>query len=240
MNEKQFMAPIKSESLVQEVINRITEAIISGDLAPGDQLPTELELMNIGVSRNTVREAIRTLIAYGVVEIRRPKGTFVCDGKSPKMLNPMLYQTILADSDSQKNLQNFRKVVETGIYHLIRESGLSDADRELLHSINDRYTAELRREDYDVAAIHKTDMEFHKAVASATHNPFVVMTHDFLADITAESRCRVVEKVCAEHDQEYLIKVHNLTLDCLENKNGVDVSEVISFSYIYWKDAYKW
>ena len=86
MNEKQFMAPIKSESLVQEVINRITEAIISGDLAPGDQLPTELELMSIGVSSNTVREAIRTLIAYGVVEIRRPEGTFVCDGFSNKMI----------------------------------------------------------------------------------------------------------------------------------------------------------
>ena len=240
MNEK-FMAPIKSESLVQEVINRITEAIISGDLGPGDRLPTEVELMSsLGVSRNTVREAVRTLIAYGVVEIRRPEGTFVCKGTSPKMLNPVLYQTILAGTDSQQYLQNFRKVIETGICQLIRENGLTDADRDELHRLNDSYARELSREVCDVALIHRLDSQFHKAMAAATHNPFVVMLHDFLADITAESRRRVVEKVCAEHNQEYLIKVHSMTLDCLENKNGVDISEVISFSYIYWKDAYKW
>ena len=78
MNEKHLTTPIKSESLVQTVINRITDAIISGELKPGDKLPTEVELMaTLQVSRNTVREAIRTLIAYGVVEIRRPEGTFL-------------------------------------------------------------------------------------------------------------------------------------------------------------------
>lgn len=79
----------KNESLVQRIINKITDSIVAGELKPGDKLPTEMELIAaFGVSRNTVREAIRTLIAYGVVEIRRPEGTFICDGFSNKMINP--------------------------------------------------------------------------------------------------------------------------------------------------------
>lgn len=69
-----LMTSIKNESLVQRIINKITDSIIAGELKPGDKLPTEMELISVfGVSRNTVREAIRTLIAYGVVEIRRPE-----------------------------------------------------------------------------------------------------------------------------------------------------------------------
>ena len=84
------MTPIKNESLVQRIINKITDSIIAGELKPGDKLPTEMELIAaFQVSRNTVREAIRTLIAYGVVEIRRPEGTFVLqqDDKSPAVQN---------------------------------------------------------------------------------------------------------------------------------------------------------
>ena len=241
MNEKHLTTPIKSESLVQTVINRITDAIISGELKPGDKLPTEMELIDtFQVSRNTVREAIKTLIAYGVVEIRRPEGTFVCDGSYPQMLSPLLYQTILRRGASHKYIFEFRQVVDVGITQLIRSQGLSDEDRAELERLNDEYVYELRRDDYSVERIHNKDMEFHKAVAAATHNPFAIMLHDFVADVSAESRYRVIEKVCEENDREYLIKTHRLTLDSLENKPGVDVNEVIEFSYYYWKDSYNW
>ena len=96
-----LMTSIKNESLVQRIINKITDSIVAGELKPGDKLPTEMELIAaFGVSRNTVREAIRTLIAYGVVEIRRPEGTFICDGFSNKMINPILYRIILQKEDS--------------------------------------------------------------------------------------------------------------------------------------------
>ena len=78
--EKKYLAPINSKSMVQIVIDRITGAIIDGELKPGDQIPTEPELSSLfNVGRNTVREAIRILVAYGVLEIRRAEGTFICD-----------------------------------------------------------------------------------------------------------------------------------------------------------------
>lgn len=235
------MTPIKNESLVQRIINKITDSIIAGELKPGDKLPTEMELIAaFQVSRNTVREAIRTLIAYGVVEIRRPEGTFVCDGFSNKMINPLLYRIILQKEDSYKDLLGLRQIIESGIYRLILAQGLSDEEVEQLESINAELETKLRREDYDIEDISDADMAFHKAIAETTHNSLVVMIHDFVADLTSESRHRTIEKVFEENDREYLVRTHRMALDALEKKPGSDVDEALRYSYYYWKDSYNW
>ena len=83
-----YLAPINNRSMVDIVISRLTDAIINGELKPGDQIPVEPELVRtLGVGRNTVREAVRILVAYGVLEIRRAEGTYVCDGFSPKAVS---------------------------------------------------------------------------------------------------------------------------------------------------------
>ena len=236
-----LMTSIKNESLVQRIINKITDSIVAGELKPGDKLPTEMELIAaFGVSRNTVREAIRTLIAYGVVEIRRPEGTFICDGFSNKMINPILYRIILQKEDSYKDLLGLRQIIESGIYHLILAQGLTDEEVENLEQINTELEQKLRMDDYDVEDISETDMMLHKAIAETTHNSLVVMIHDFVLDLTSESRRRTIEKVFAENDREYLIRTHRMALDALEKKPGSDVDEVLRYSYYYWKDAYNW
>ena len=59
---------LQNKSVVENIIDKIISAIIAGELAPGDQLPTEIELCrDLGVGRNSVREAIKKLEAYGVV-----------------------------------------------------------------------------------------------------------------------------------------------------------------------------
>ncbi len=87
---------LQNKSVVENIIDKIISAIIAGELAPGDQLPTEIELCrDLGVGRNSVREAIKKLEAYGVVYIKRAEGTFVSETYSQKMLDPMLYGRIL-------------------------------------------------------------------------------------------------------------------------------------------------
>lgn len=153
-----LMTSIKNESLVQRIINKITDSIIAGELKPGDKLPTEMELISVfGVSRNTVREAIRTLIAYGVVEICRPEGTFICDGFSNKMINPLLYRIILQKEDSYKDLLGLRQIIESGIYRLILAQGLTDEEVEHLEQNKCRApTASCGIENYDIEDISDT------------------------------------------------------------------------------------
>lgn len=68
----------KKQSAVDIVINRIVDDVLTGRYKPGDKLPTEMQLAEMmSMSKNTVREAIKILVAYGAVEIRRPEGTFI-------------------------------------------------------------------------------------------------------------------------------------------------------------------
>ena len=70
---------MEKQSLTQQTAQRLYGRIVTeGGLAPGDKLPNELDLSReLGVSRTTLREAVRMLVAQGVLEVRRGKGTFV-------------------------------------------------------------------------------------------------------------------------------------------------------------------
>ena len=81
MSGEGMFKKIKNKSVVQTVVDSITKAIINGELRPGDKIPTEMELADsFGVGRNSIREAIKILVYYGILEIRRAEGTFVCNG----------------------------------------------------------------------------------------------------------------------------------------------------------------
>ena len=67
------------KTLSVSVASAIENQIIEGVLKPGDQVPSEQELIETyNVSRSTLREAIKSLVSKGTLEIRRGKGTFVC------------------------------------------------------------------------------------------------------------------------------------------------------------------
>ena len=125
------MTPINNESVVQQVINKIMDAIIAGELKPGEKIPTEMELNKLlNVSRNSLRSAIQTLRAYGILEVRRPEGTFVCDKVTPQMLHPMIYTIILNnDETAAKDVLDLRQVIDFGIANLLIQRGLSEETR---------------------------------------------------------------------------------------------------------------
>jgi len=236
-----LMTPIQNESVVQQVINKITEAIISGELKPGDKLPTEMELISsMSVSRNSLRSAIQTLRAYGVLEVRRPEGTFVCKSVSPQMLNPMLYSILLQNNESYKDLLGLRKIIDMGISKLIIAQGLTEEETANLERMYDEMVLLLRAEDYDIDAITEADLKFHAAMGCVTHNALAVMLNDFLLNLTAESRRRTIEKIFQEKNQEYLVQTHREYLDALERKPGTEIDQALEFSYFYWKDSYNW
>ena len=233
--------PIKNESVVQQVINKITDAIIVGELKPGDKLPTEMELISsLHVSRNSLRSAIQTLRAYGVLEVRRPEGTFVCSGFSPQMLNPMLYSILLQNGDASKDLVGLRRIIDTGVSKLVIAQGLTREEIKGLEAAYDKLVKLLLAEDYDIEKISDADLELHRAIAETTHNSLAVMLNDFLLDLTTESRVRTIKKVFEDKNPQYLVQTHRMHLYALEKKPGVNIDEALEFSYFYWKNSYNW
>lgn len=71
-----YLLPIQASSVVDSVVSRLVSAIMSGELKPGMKIPTEPDLVKaFGVGRSTIREAIRILVSYGILEVRRADGT---------------------------------------------------------------------------------------------------------------------------------------------------------------------
>ena len=91
-----LLRPMRQKSIVDRIIARLTDAIMNGQLKPGQRIPTETELSeSMGVGRNSVREAIKALVTMGLLVIRRAEGTFVADGFSDRMLDPFVYGMVL-------------------------------------------------------------------------------------------------------------------------------------------------
>lgn len=161
-------------------VGRISEIIVEqirllmrqGQLKPGDRLPPERDLCErFGVSRVTVREALRTLESSGLVEIRvgARGGAFVTVPSSDRVgegLADLLTLSVISAAD----VTEVRMILEAGIVPLVcaraTEEDLADLER-----ICERSEEALKAGDYSM----DLSLEFHIRVAQATHNPAVVM-----------------------------------------------------------------
>ena len=239
MNDSTLLSQVGGESVVQQIINKITDAIVSGELKPGDRLPPELDLIEaMHVSRNTLRAAIQTLRAYGVLEVRRPEGTFVCESVSPQMFHPMLYSIIMAKQGADKDIIGFRKILDMGISKLLIQQGMTEDETTKLERLYQELVEKIRADDPDIRDIVAADLRFHDGIAKATHNALAVQFNAFLLNLTEESRIRSVQRIFDNQDREYLVDVHRMHLDALEKKPDSDLDRALDYSYLYWKDSF--
>lgn len=146
----------------EEITKRIIDLIIDRDLPPGAPMPTELSLMeDIGVSRNSIREAIKALQALGIVEIRHGYGTFVGSAGSEALQTWLLFRTRTrgaSDAGRLRDLLEVREMIET---ELTSRVALSHRP-ELISELED-CVARMRRKGPDSAV---ADREFHDLICA--------------------------------------------------------------------------
>lgn len=161
-------------------LNRVSQAIVDqvklllrqGRLKPGDRLPSERELCErFGVSRVTVREALRVLEAGGLIDIRvgARGGAFVTSPTSQQIgegLADLLNLSPLTATD----VTEARQVFELGIVPLVVERA-TDEDIAALREMVRVHRQALDRGDYDMSM----SADFHARVGACTHNPAIEM-----------------------------------------------------------------
>jgi DNA-binding FadR family transcriptional regulator len=161
-------------------VGRISEIIVDqirllmrqGQLKPGDRLPPERDLCErFGVSRVTVREALRMLESSGLVEIRvgARGGAFVTAPSSDRVgegLADLLTLSVISAAD----VTEVRMILEAGIVPLVCERA-TEEDLAELEAVCQRSEAALAAGDYSM----DMSLEFHIRVAQSTHNPAIVM-----------------------------------------------------------------
>lgn len=158
------LGQFKAASPRDAVSESILALIRSGELKPGARLPSEPQLIELtGISRSSVREAIRSLETMGLLEIRRGKGTYVRAIESGAMADAQML-LMLADRRVLENLVEVRVLLEPLMARLAAERATDDD------------LAALRRHLGEMARVLALDawrpahLAFHQALAEATHN----------------------------------------------------------------------
>jgi GntR family transcriptional regulator, transcriptional repressor for pyruvate dehydrogenase complex len=168
---------VSPNRMSEAIVDQIKTLIRTNRLRPGDRLPSERELCErMGVSRVTVREALRVLEAGGLVEIRvgARGGAFVTTPSSAR-LGAGLADLITLAPVTAVEVTEARLIFELGIIPMIVERA-TDEDVEGLRALTREHIAALRRGEYTMAR----SAEFHVRVAACTHNAAVEMlVHSF-------------------------------------------------------------
>lgn len=222
---------LNSESMVQQTINFLTDAIVRRELQPGSKIPPELELSEkLGVSRNTVREAVKILVFMGVLEIRRPEGTFVRSGFTESLIDPMIYGIILNQGNSYETLMELREMIESGVMRLVMEKATDDQIetlREPLETLKNVCAAK----QPDLDAIMNADDEFHMAVNNLGGNEMVNKISNTVRVLTHAMRYESVDGVLKAGKAMELYAAHEKLFEMLKHRDAAELNYKVRSTY---------
>lgn len=160
-----------SESVADDILAMIT---IDKKFNIGDKLPNENELSTeLKVSRTTLREAIRILVAHNILEIRRGKGTFVSEIKN--ITEIMGLENLSTQKLDVKDLYEMRLIFEPETaYYAAKRATDKELERILYYG---RLEEEMILNNEDRTEVERS---FHKSIAKATHNEFMNKTDAYI------------------------------------------------------------
>jgi GntR family transcriptional repressor for pyruvate dehydrogenase complex len=172
---------VRRVNLTSQVMESIKHYIVDNDLKPNDRLPTEKELVaELGVSRNILREALKSLEAVGLIEIRVGDGMYVCEFDYATVLSHISF-AISRTIQELKHFMHARVVIEVGALQYVVER-ITDEDIAELDDILDRYDEAVTLEQSA-----KIDLEFHQRVLAASGNPVLAEFGTFLGRFFIEA-----------------------------------------------------
>jgi DNA-binding FadR family transcriptional regulator len=170
-------------ALTDSAIERIKEMIISGELRPGDRLPKEAELAaRLGLSRNSLREAVKALSVIRVLDVRQGDGTYVSSLQPQALLDTVAFVLDFHRDDSVLDILQVRRILEPA------------ATAMAARVMSDKDIADLRRllestgADADLDEIIAADLSFHSRIAASSGNPVLASLIESLSAPTLRAR----------------------------------------------------
>lgn len=163
----------------------LKDLIVGRHFGPGDKLPTELEFADeLGVSRSTVREALRSLRALGIVEIRHGYGLYVAETSLARLADGLSFWSRLFERDGQEVVQliaEVRRVLECQLIGEVIGKQSEEDFRDMSEAIS-----EIASEADRGARAFDADRRFHEALYRPLENWILVALLRAFWDSTAE------------------------------------------------------
>lgn len=186
-------------SLANDAINQIKQLIVSGELSPGDRLPKETELAaQLGLSRSSLREAVRALTLVGVLDVRRGDGTYVTSLEPHLLFRGTTFVLELLQGRTILELLEIRRLLEPGATALAA-ARMDDSHLARLRDCLERIDTPSSEEDRVEA-----DDEFHAIIVDAAEAPVLAALIKSLSSKTFRVRLwrGIVDEVAIEQTKQ--------------------------------------
>lgn len=196
-----------SQNAAESILSMIT---VEKRFSTGDRLPNETELAEeLNISRTTLREAVKILTAYGVLEIQRGRGTYVTRDTLPQSPG---FQSLTAVKVNARDLYEMRLIFEPEAAYLAAVRG-TDAEIRRIMGYGKRIEEEIMNGQDRTGDEHG----FHKSIAQATHNEFMNQLMPILYQAIAKGVCLASGSAKALQDT---ITDHRLIMEFLDQRNA--------------------
>ena len=188
-------------AVTDDAIEAIKQMIVVGELRPGDRLPREADLADrLGLSRSSLREAVKALTLIKVLTVRQGDGTYVTSLEPGMLMDAMGFVVDFHRDDSVLQFLAVRKILEPAAA-AIAAIAMSDEDITELARL-----LETLPEDPDVETLVANDVEFHSRIAAASGNPLLCSLLETLSSRTQRARAwrgltqeGALQRTLAEH-----------------------------------------
>ena len=185
--------------------------IRDGRVRPGERLPNERDLArHLGISRPSLREAVRALAAMNILEVRQGSGTYVTS-LDPELLAEPLQLILAIDASAIVALFELRRIIEPSASALAAQRA-TPRELDLLRREIERGTAVQHRPD----ALVDHDTALHRLVHQAAHNPLLLSASASLAGLARTSRLRTVR---LPENARLTIREHRAIVDAICARN---------------------
>ncbi|WP_226783238.1 FadR/GntR family transcriptional regulator [Oceaniglobus trochenteri] len=200
-------------SAVDQVVGQVRDLIRDRSLKIGDVLPTEAELSEMfGAGRNTVREAVRTLKAYGILESRQKVGAVIIDQSHSAAVKLFSYALDIS-TESFRDIQGYRRLTEMHLFDGLMKH-MTEQDFEAMEQANSEMVAAA-----DVVEASSWDYRFHQSLVDAARNNTLSELYRMMRPVI----CRLMEVGKVQRSaREGAASEHEDILSALRERSAID------------------
>lgn len=200
-------------AVTNDAIEQIKSMIVRGELKPGDRLPPEKELADhLGLSRSSLREAVKALEVLHLVDVRRGDGTYVTSLEPKFLLDAISFMSEIQEDSSVLDIFEVRRILES------QATGLaaSRARPEDIAALREE-SAEVALHSADVEQLLEHDVRFHQMISDLSGNQYLSSLINGLIPKTV--RARLWRVLTQEGVVERTLREHTTIIDAIEAKD---------------------
>lgn len=214
--------PIQRKRLSEQVAEQLKEMIISKQYLPNEQLPVESELAKLfGVSRITIRDAIRQLDIMGILDVRQGAGTFVRE-ITPTAYIKTLLPMLSMDNNSLKDIFETRQIIECKSAELAAINATAEDLVKIRRPLG-QMAAAVRAGK--LKQYNELDVCFHYEVVKCTRNHILITIQDLLSDLVEGSVSMGITPINAV---EQSLLFHQKIYEAIQKHDSVSAAGLMS------------